>query len=109
MNHEIPAESNNREPDDLDREWSQLQRGEAEAIEQSRTKLKELLLPFSDALSEMPASNPDKKLLQEVTHALGTLLNPDKLQGRESRMLIARQALAEAHAAADKTFEELTS
>jgi len=105
--HENPTGQNHESFDDIDKEWSELQGNEAQAIERSRKELKELLLPFSDALDEMPASNPDKKLLREITTALGTLLNPDGLQSRSSRMLVARQALAEAHAAAKRTFEEL--
>jgi hypothetical protein len=68
----------------------------SEQIESTRAELKSRLLPFSDLIESLPADYADRPALIEIVSALGTLLNPDHLEDRHSRLRMAELALANA-------------
>jgi hypothetical protein len=68
----------------------------SEQIESTRAELKSRLLPFSDLVESLPADYADRAALIEIVSALGTLLNPDHLEDRHSRLRMAELALSNA-------------
>lgn len=97
------SKESNEAAQDIDAE-SQSEALIAEAI---RGELKEMLMLFSDRLLMMPDSHPEKRLLSNVTEALGLLLTPKHLRSDLSRMKLASQPLEAAHKEVEERYRRL--
>jgi hypothetical protein len=110
---------------DVGAEWNALNRGsreskdaakdiaaeaESDAIiaETIRAELKEMLMHFSDRLLLVPETYRERRLLMDVTEALGILLSPGEWQSDLSRMRLAFRALVRARDDVEKRYKRLS-
>jgi hypothetical protein len=110
---------------DVGAEWNALTRGSTESKEAAeripaeahgdaiiaeaiRAELKEMLMHFSDQLLLVPETYPERRLLMDVTEALGILLSPKELRSDISRMKLALGPLAKALDDVEKRYNQLS-
>jgi hypothetical protein len=127
MSKEKPEqfEPNSDDLADVGAEWNALSRGSSESkdaakdiaadaesdaiiAETIRAELKEMLMHFSDKLLLIPETYPERRLLIDVTDALGILLSPKEWRSDLRRMKLASGPLAQALDDVEKRYERLS-